>query len=740
MRLLLVTAILVTVLCARLDAQTVRDWKLYLAGNEVNEIVERNGIVWFATSRGLVRLDRATGEKEFYEEGTSGPPEHPVNGIAVDSAGGLWTAWGYIEHGGVSSQIAGVWTAQPRSGVRSRFDTPTDVEIAPTGEVWCSAAAVGSVARLDPGRWQSFYSAQGDLPNYVEGLTFDARGRLWATFTRTIGRLNGNIWTMVGAPLLPTTQIREVAPDRSGGLWVAAYMGLVHLRDSSSTVVGADESMLGDDVKCVTVDRRGDVWAASDSGLVRYDGVNWTRVLDADDLPIRARVKTLASSTDGVWLGTYTGGAYHIDAAGAFEAVSTAKTPIPSDNITALVTDRSGALWVAAASKLYRFDGSTWTVLERATPEIEFGQIIDATLDAEGRLWFLSNAEGILLYDGSTWRRWSAEELGMTMYLGGGIVAARDGRIWAAGNIVVDYDGSSWTSHLLGGSDRFDTSATEIAVDSAGGIWVGTAGLGLARYDGSTWTRSKPFNDLVSDIAVDATGRVWASSREELARYDAGAWTVLKTSDRTLPESHIVQIVATPSGRLWFGIINGGADAGLLEFEDGVWTSFRRSTTLMPDVDVSAIAFSPPNTLWVGTRGGLVALTISEPAHAPVMTSGAGATTAMAIRPNPANGEMTIDLDLAAAAHVTLSLHDGLGRRVATIYDAPLERGPHAIDARIDALPAGIYHCRMLVDGEAASTTVVVRSVMRHLISGVLQRARTVVPTGPFLRNDRRMR
>ena len=80
--------------------------------------------------------------------------------------------------------------------------------------------------------------------------------------------------------------------------------------------------------------------------------------------------------------------------------------------------------------------------------------------------------------------------------------------------------------------------------------------------------------------------------------------------------------------------------------------------------------------------------------------------------PNPARTTTHLHLDLSRSAHVRVSIHDLLGRRVRTLGDGRLEAGPHDWDWRGtddegSRVPAGLDHVRALVDGAASTRSLV---------------------------------
>ena len=76
--------------------------------------------------------------------------------------------------------------------------------------------------------------------------------------------------------------------------------------------------------------------------------------------------------------------------------------------------------------------------------------------------------------------------------------------------------------------------------------------------------------------------------------------------------------------------------------------------------------------------------------------------------PNPASGQIHIDVGLPSTGHVTLTAFDLLGRRVASIADSPMTAGWRTVDWNTEAVSNGVYVVRLQVGGAAVSAKVVV--------------------------------
>ena len=99
----------------------------------------------------------------------------------------------------------------------------------------------------------------------------------------------------------------------------------------------------------------------------------------------------------------------------------------------------------------------------------------------DGSLWFLAgefeNLAGVSRYHNGTWRRYTAEEIGLDDVEANGILQAKDGSFWLAGekdgsSAVSRYDGRIWKVHTE--SDGLVGKHLRRAVQVANGdLWFG---------------------------------------------------------------------------------------------------------------------------------------------------------------------------------------------------------------------------------------------------------------------------
>jgi len=160
------------------------------------------------------------------------------------------------------------------------------------------------------------------------------------------------------------------------------------------------------------------------------------------------------------------------------------------------------------------------------------------------------------------------------------------------------------------------TYVSELAQDSAGHLWLGTAD-GLARYDGIEFrvyrytpgdAHALPGN-LVQALYVDARDRVFVSVEGGgLSMLDPAHGHFVHWQRKThavLQSDDVFAITGTQDGAIWFGTYAGGL---YRLASDGTLRGFRHDPDRpdsLPSDTVIALEVDAAGTLWVGTTNGL---------------------------------------------------------------------------------------------------------------------------------------
>jgi len=182
------------------------EWIQYTNGQQVQAVANDGNIVWIGTFRGgLVKLDKTSGEKTFYNTANSGLPNSTVLSIAIDNNHKIWIG---TENG---------------------------------------------LAEFDGNTWVVYNSTNSELPgNAVYAITVDNEQNKWIGTYNGLAKFNGDSWTIYNTTNseLPANTINCIAIDNDQNKWIGAtdYMnyngGLIKFDDSTWTVYNSSNSGL----------------------------------------------------------------------------------------------------------------------------------------------------------------------------------------------------------------------------------------------------------------------------------------------------------------------------------------------------------------------------------------------------------------------------------------------------------------------------------------------------------------
>jgi|GEM_PF-2630541 len=260
-------------------------------------------------------------------------------------------------------------------------------------------------------------------------------------------------------------------------------------------------------------------------------------------------------------------------------------------------------------------------------------------------------------------------------------LANDDARVSSVGgsdifHVGIPEEGSPWPPWSLGmGSSEDDT----LSAVAAGAGWYGDIGGLFPVAVGWTTGRIELYSWSGPVLLPSHGGTDGFAIGTDRASEERGTQVGGPGADRLLAATAV-------GGQVGTSIVVGGS------FQQ----SLRIGTLAMPgqgaDDDDAFVAFYPEGLLTAYYIAG-------EPTPTPA--------TALRVAPNPSRGDAVVRLDArAASAHVTVRVHDALGRIVDVLHDGPLGVG-EAAWALPTTLPAGRYLVRV-TGGTSASVPVTV--------------------------------
>jgi ligand-binding sensor domain-containing protein/signal transduction histidine kinase len=467
---------------------------------------------------------------DFYSrrvwQSSEGLPEDFTQAFAQTPDGYLW-----VGTSGGLARFDGVRFAVFNSSNEAAFGDDSVYSLLTTrdGTLWAGTDG-GGLIRYQHGTFRAFGAAQGLTNPFVRVLFEDRAGRLWVGTDRGLFRLDGDRLQRVDdRDGVPSMGVHAICEDREGRLLVGG-VGLLILNGAHVTHYSSTESRADNSIRTIRESRDGAVWIGTIAGLRRINGGIRSDPFTAPKLVDDTNISVLWESQSGhVWVGTYGRGLMR---SGNGRVITmSAPVSIPHNNVLAVFEDAEQNVWVGTQGGMLRLQpGAANTVMPMDGAPLSINTIYQ---DPRGPVF----------------------------------VSALDGRLFQVErHTLVPVDLPPTVDGLV---------VRNVFRDSAGRLWIGTDGQGIARIDGSTVLRFTMKEGLVNDFV-----RAFCEDRQ---------------------------------GGVWIG-----TDGGLSYWRNGIFTSFTPATGLIYN-SIRALLVDQDDSVWVATERGLTRLRSGVFVHDPLL-------------------------------------------------------------------------------------------------------------------------
>ncbi|MCX5753937.1 MAG: hypothetical protein NTW97_09905, partial [Candidatus Krumholzibacteria bacterium] len=433
-----------------------------------------------------------------------------------------------------------------------------------------------------------------------------------------------------------STDVSGVARDDHGSVWasfttsgVARIDHLGSARPSVKLYTSTYDYLRSDSVTCI-VSAGDDVYYGSTRGVAKfYDNLHSLEPILSDSLD-GVPVRDLLMRGDTLWVACERGVARFLRSTFSF-------TMYRIGNATSLCS-HAGAIHVAGAGGVQRFDGSTWVPL--GWPD---GFVPLAVASGAGTLYCVTDASAYRR-DGSSWTNITANmktmftekyEIWWRYNTLKTLAVDPRGTVWVAGFETQINRGSYLSAYL---SSSWINKAPEIlsqngivalSVVSGQGIWASTRYFGISyRSNNGRWTTYSKMRTSTDDAGLsyylnniaflhDSQGYLWCGAFKDLDRIKINdpfvkaddEWVHYALNEGTITTNRFVKAREDPEGNRWFLSDDQEGEQGRLGINilkaDGTdWLSVTPSTASgMAGGSVFDVSFGAGGVAYLALRG-----------------------------------------------------------------------------------------------------------------------------------------
>jgi PAS domain S-box-containing protein len=371
----------------RFDGVEFRAWRkpadVESIGRIRNLVGDRTGGLWALGARGIAHLKDDVVTRHVALDGLMPNPEN----VSIDADGSIWVVRGA---NGISEPLCHVTEHAVKC-----FGEADGIPIAPVdalladgnGGFWLG----GQTALV---HWRAgvaeTYPLQGVVANGAPGILSLARGpdgSIWVgVFSdgpgHGLARLEEGAVRSFVTPAFDgsTVHVFALRFDHDGNLWVGTDTnGVLRVRGNRVDRYARTEGLSGSFVRAFLEDRDGSIWAATNNGIDKFHDPRVTSFTAAEGLSTDSAVGLLAGKDGTIWVA-------NSDSLDRIVAGSVTSIRWPGQQVSSLLEDRRGNLWVGANDGLYFFKDGRFRRLPDPNGQ-PLGLIFGLIEDTDGNVW-----------------------------------------------------------------------------------------------------------------------------------------------------------------------------------------------------------------------------------------------------------------------------------------------------------------------------------------------------------------
>ena len=577
---------------------------------------EKNGFMWFGTSRGLFRFD---GKNRQHFTTKDGLALDEITALAEDSLGRIWIGYQNGKVGFLDKDKFQLFEPPEGSSTKPISDILFDKK----GNLWYSTLNDG-LYYFTSGRLYRVDDAEGLPDLYIYDIAEDARGNIWAgtdggAAICTLHDTKITIDVIDYTDGLPDNIIRRIVPENDDAVLMATEDAGVIRYDlktrKHSTLV--DHTWEYGPVSDIVI-KGNKFWiGCTQNGLLVYDQKTKKEILyKPDEIGNATFIHVMAKDMEGnIWLGTKTG---IVRTPG--DALQFLEQPVPNGktNVLAVTVDQLNSIWFSTNDGLFKRKLNSTDVVSKPLANSPYKNytIISLYADSKGYIWAGLYGEGVLRIHHQTG---SIKYLNKELRNGNVLSIAGEGNtVWLGtlgGSTKIEYtDDDKFTVTNFSTADGLASDFIYQVFLENNRVWFSTDGKGLAMMnrDGfHQYDKGLP-SAVVYGMAQDIHRRLWVNVQGHgLFTFD-GRKFIPADSTLVLRDKNIQCLVSDKEGNI---VIMHDAGIDVIDVKKNKVAYLGEEVGVRDKVsNLNATGRDEAGNMYFGTSGGIIQYT-SDPAY-----------------------------------------------------------------------------------------------------------------------------
>jgi signal transduction histidine kinase/ligand-binding sensor domain-containing protein len=431
-----------------------------------------------------------------------------------------------------SHQIAQLPLSGPGTGHSKVFNLPSSPRVLvkdSSSELWL--ATEKEFGTMTDRGFIERAPTNAPTPHDVRQMIASPDGGLWLWDGSQLRKMSHGQWTLTAEQFQPGGSSQpQFFSDSQGGLWAIEYgVGLWHVRpDGTSTMLKRETGLPSRFITCWLEDNEGNIWIGTkEAGLARIRQRQFKQFTAADGIPGDVAQSVCEDAQGTIWVGTATGGLAR-KAGEKFVPVLLTPNPDPLIESATVCPDTTDGVWIGTLQgSVFRFADNE---VRRVNNEVEMSfplerlrdHVANAIMqDSRGRVWFCNGSGAYYFQDGKMTvfggERGFVDNIGVRA-----LAEGPRGTLWFGtepGDLWQIVDDKPVRFHPPA---EWPNARVSALLPDADGVWVGTLGGGLLRFENGTFSRITTQQGLpdnsITQLLDDGDGNLWAGTYAGLFR------------------------------------------------------------------------------------------------------------------------------------------------------------------------------------------------------------------------------